>query len=402
MKRVFIIVLVFMGLIRISHAETCIFNVTVPETSYGCYIVGNFNNWNSIGVKMQKIDNKHYTVTLDESTFVAGVISSNLEYKYLQQSGDWVYVEKYADGSERPIRQFVSSPMTDVVERWATFYPPPLPNNMNVTIDVQVPKETKECYIVGNFNNWSGPRAPADSVKMKKIATNTDGTVIFEKTIYTSDANILSYHFCSGPDWVFEQADPTSDFHYPDVVSTVNSWKLIYNPSISGTANVTVKVPIGTSECYAVGSFCSWDLNQAIACQKVDETTFNFAIPNIMATEFELFNKRDWNYYDVDANGKQTINHKVILPADGNVIVTVSNWKYNLTDISEIDSEHARINIKDNQIVVENIKDRVELFDIRGCIIRKQKSSATFISSRLNPGLYILKTDGHTSKILIP
>ena len=86
------------------------YNVTVPAGTNTCYIAGNCTDWNF--TQMTKVDDTHYTITL-ETTKKDG-------YKYCSGS-DWAYVEKAADGSEMDNRTYATA---DVVAQWATVYDP--------------------------------------------------------------------------------------------------------------------------------------------------------------------------------------------------------------------------------------------------------------------------------------
>ena len=275
-----------------------------------------------------KVDDTHYTVTLDDATFASGVTVANMEYKYSSGNGaNYAYIEKNADGSELAAnRKYSDSNGTDVVARWASVYNPAvLPMPMNVTIDVLTPAGTIECYIVGNFNNWFGPTAPADSIKMTKLSTNPDGTVIFEKTIYTPDANILAYHFCSGPAWSFEQKTPTGDYHYPEVNPVVTEWKLIYDPSKVGDIHITATVPAGTDSVWIQGDYLGWDMTKAVEGIKNTDGTFSFTAPMVQAIQYRLYNKPDWAFGEADATGTEIPARAAEFPADANISITVVN-----------------------------------------------------------------------------
>ena len=86
------------------------YNVTVPAGTNTCYIAGNCTDWNF--TQMTKVDDTHYTITL-ETTKKDG-------YKYCSGS-DWAYVEKAADGSEMDNRTYATA---DVVAQWAKVYDP--------------------------------------------------------------------------------------------------------------------------------------------------------------------------------------------------------------------------------------------------------------------------------------
>jgi hypothetical protein len=101
--------------------ESLTYNVTVPEGTPLCYIVGAFNNWNVANAPlMTKIDDTHYTITLDNVTKAS-------EYKYTCGQS-WDYVELKADRTDVPNRTWSES---DVVEAWKD-----IPNSgLNSTID---------------------------------------------------------------------------------------------------------------------------------------------------------------------------------------------------------------------------------------------------------------------------
>ena len=83
----------------VEKTETLVYNVTVPEGTENCYIVGDFNVWGTF-VSMTKIDDTHYTITLDN-------VKKSSGYKYTCGES-WDYVEMQEDG------------VTDVANRtWA-------------------------------------------------------------------------------------------------------------------------------------------------------------------------------------------------------------------------------------------------------------------------------------------
>ena len=85
------------------------FNVTVPYGTHVCYIVGS-PSWEHL--KMQKVDDTHFTLTTDEL--------DGLAYKYC--AGDtWAFVEKLADGTHPADREYAES---DVVVAWNAIQDP--------------------------------------------------------------------------------------------------------------------------------------------------------------------------------------------------------------------------------------------------------------------------------------
>ena len=86
--------------------ETLVYNVTVPAHTFECYIVGEFNEWGTF-VPMEKVDDTHYTITLDN-------VYKTSKYKYTSGKG-WDYVEKTAAGEEIQDRTYQAN---DVVAKW--------------------------------------------------------------------------------------------------------------------------------------------------------------------------------------------------------------------------------------------------------------------------------------------
>lgn len=405
MKRLFTFVIALMSMfaaVQSAWAANVVFNVTVPTPTYQVWMVGSFQGWdNTKMVQMTKVDDTHYTLTLDDATFASGVTKDNMEYKYSSGNGDWTYIEKNADGSElAKNRKYADSNGTDVVAKWALVYNPTvLPKPMNVTIDVLTPAGTIECYIVGNFNNWFGPTAPTDSIKMKKTTTNPDGTIVFEKTIYSPDANKLAYHFCSGPAWSFEQT-PVIDYHYPEVNPIVTGWKLIYDPSKVGDIHITATVPAGTDSVWIQGDYLGWDMTKAVKGVKNTDGTFSFTAPLVQAIEYKLYNYPAWANVEGDGTGKEVANRKASFPTDANISVTVLEWLIP-TAVSEVKEAANIIYTRNSSIVVEGVTSQVEVFDITGRLLQTKKIVGTFISQSLHSGIYMVRVDGAVKKVAV-
>ena len=412
MKRIFTFAIALMSLLVTAKAATGVFNVTVPDGTNACYIIGGFvgSDWAiTKAVKCTKVDATHYTVTLDDATFVSGVTIDNMEYKYVSGPGDWAYVEKNADGTERGNRKFADASGTDVVAKWASVWKdvPPIPGYQ--TIDVLVPAGTFVCYIVGNFNGWAGPTAPADSCKMVQVGeTNPDGTKIFEKAVYTSDANKLAYHFCAGPDWAFEQSDPTGDYHFPDVNVIVNAWKKVFDPSTVGDVTVVATVPEGTGDkVWIQGGFNGWNFANGAGGQLMTKNgngTFSYTIKSIASTEYKLYNRQDWGFVEADSAGVEVKNRSVTA-TPGTAItenIKVIGWKqaYN-TKVTDVNKDNLRIYSNNNKIVVEGVLSTVELFSLDGRRVQSERLSGTFTSQNLNKGLYVVRVDGNARKVSV-
>jgi hypothetical protein len=377
----------------------------VPTGTNACYIIGNFNGWDQTkSVKMTMVDATHYQVTLDEANFNSGVTLANMQYKYCSGPGDWAYVEKDANGNELAANRTYAAGVADVVLKWASVWAdvPPIP--LNVTIDVLVPAGTFECYIVGNFNGWAGPTAPADSCKMVLVSTNTDGTKIFEKTIYTAYANKLAYHFCSGPDWSFEQSAPSGDYHYPEVQPVVTSWKAVFDPSTVGNINIVATVPLyGTgNHVYIQGGFNGWSWSSPKEMTKNADGTYSYLINNIASTEYKIYNGTDWGYVEVDATGTEVANRSVTATPQQTITqnITVIGWK-TIMALKQLNADNYKVYTNGHSIVVEGVTSQVEVYDASGRTMQSVKTMGTFTSRNLNAGLYILKVDGATRKVAL-
>ncbi len=430
MKRIFTFAIALMSLFassQLASAATAVFNVTVPAGTNACYIIGSFNSWDQTkSVKLTKVDATHYTVTLDEATFATGVTLATMQYKYCSGPGDWAYVEKYAGGGEihanrvytgtnvwvdtatppAPTETAIGTLGQDVVAQWAMIWADVPPKPMKVTIDVLVPAGTFQCYIVGTFNNWAGPSAPVDSCKMVNMGANPDGTIIFEKTIYSPDVNKLAYHFCSGPDWSFEQSAPTGDYKYPEVAPIVTAWKAIYDPTKLGNIDFVVTVPANTPKIWAVGSFQGWSQTNGLACTKNINGTFSFSVKNIQSMEFKMYNRLDasWGFVEVDALGVEVANRKATATPGTTITVpiTVIGWKQAFdTKVDEVSIDNYKIYSNNNKIVVEGVLSTVDLFSLDGRRVQTEKLSGTFTSQTLNKGLYVVRVDGATKKVSV-
>ena len=93
-----------------KELTTLTYNVTVPEGTYTCYIVGDMNGW-AFTNEMTKVDDTHYTITLDN-------VHDAMGYKYCS-GPDWAYEEKTAAGDPVGNRTYTEN---DVVEAWAAVY----------------------------------------------------------------------------------------------------------------------------------------------------------------------------------------------------------------------------------------------------------------------------------------
>ncbi len=232
------------------------YTVTVPTGTNACYIAGEMNSWSPTANPMTKIDDTHFTVTIDYATTA---------HKYVYLSGpDWAYEERAADGvSSVPDRIYSAN---DVVVKWKAVFTP------GVTYTVTVPAGTNACYLTGEMNNWSPTANPM---------TKVDAT---HYTLTLNDAlTSHKYLYLSGPDWDYEESEADgvtsrSDRTY-SAADVVIAWKAVFVPA-GFTYNVTV--PPGTTECKIEGAMNGWISS---SMTKIDATHYTITYPSALATD---------------------------------------------------------------------------------------------------------------------
>lgn len=398
----------FLTVFQFASAATATFNVTVPDGTNACYIMGNFtgSTWPiASAVKCTKVDATHYTVTLDEADFKDGVTLATLKYKYLSGGPDWAYVEKDEAGAEIGDRTFTASPQVDVVVKWALVWKDVDPIPMKVTIDAFVPLDVLQLYIVGTFNNWT---IPTDTTKMTLVETTPEGKV-YRISFTSADVNRLQYKFCAGPSWDYEQSS-SSNFAYPDVtlntaVETVSEFKKYFDPTKTGDIHITATVPAGTQRAWIMGSHLGWSWPKLEEGVKNTDGTFSFVAKNVMSMEFRLYNwNTEWSHPEADDADvtKERPNRVANYPADTNLAITVSAWRNEAPNgLKGLDADKYRVYTNNNSIVVEGVTSKAELFDISGRNLQAVNGVGTYTSQSLNKGLYIIRIDGATMKVAV-
>lgn len=97
------------ALATFASANALTYSVTVPNGTNDCYIAGEMNNWGF--TQMTKVDDTHYTITIDDATNTQG-------YKYCS-GPDWQFQELGSDGKEIENRSYSEN---DVVAQWQSVY----------------------------------------------------------------------------------------------------------------------------------------------------------------------------------------------------------------------------------------------------------------------------------------
>gem|GEM_PF-890448 len=232
------------------------YNVTVPAGTVTCYLAGDINSWSPTATPMTKVDDTHFTVTIDFAT---------TEHKYVYLSGpSWDYEERAADGiSAVPDRTY--SP-NDVVATWKALFL----NGLKYT--VKVPAGTNACYLTGQMNDWSATANP-----MTKVDA-THYTITLTNALTSQE-----YLYLCGPDWQYEECGADGITSIPNrtysEADEVIAWKAIYVPA-GFTYNVTV--PPGTAECKIEGAMNGW---VSSPMTKIDATHYSITYPSALATD---------------------------------------------------------------------------------------------------------------------
>ena len=162
------------------------FNVTVPYGTHVCYIAGS-PSWEHL--KMQKIDDTHFTLTTDEL--------DGLAYKYC--AGDtWTFVEKLADGALPADREYAES---DVVVAWNAIQDSEITileleddaANANWGGDWHIPSKEEMEELIDNCTwTWTAQ----NGVNGYKVTSKTNGNSIFLPAAgyrYDSSLNFAGY-----------------------------------------------------------------------------------------------------------------------------------------------------------------------------------------------------------------
>lgn len=405
MKKIFTLFLAFLSIFAfVQNASALEFRVVVPSPTYECWIVGNFNNWNNNQHKLTLVPGTTnvFTITLTTEQ-LGGQTASSIRYKYLSGGGDWAYVEKDVVGEEISDRLYPGPGVNDTVRTWAMVFNPnvaALPKN--VKIEAFVPVTVTELYVTGNFINWSSPGSAGTAMTWNKAESDQTGN-LFHATIFTEDANKLIYKFASGPSWVYEQSGP--DFKMPDVSLNsafhfVNDFKRIF-PGAANLKTVTFNVtaPAGTQQIFMMGSHWGWDGSSWHAGVKNPDNTFTFTVPNVDLIEYKYFSGTGWAFEERTAAGTSVSNRR----ADAQIATTFTDVieAWGTTSVPQINLDKYRVLTHNGVVTVEGVQSRVELFDIAGRTLQQLNTRGIFTSQVLKSGIYILRVDGATMKVMV-
>ncbi len=375
-------------LFLVQSVSALTYTVTVPAGTKACYITGEMNGWNPSATRLTKVNETTFSIDLPTAT-------ETMKYKYLS-GPEWKYTEKTSAGEDITDRTWSAA---DVVVNWASVF---ILDEREVTIEAFVPSDVKVLYLVGSFNGW---KSPSEEFKMTFSSATVDGK-IFTIKVSSVDATNMEFKLVAGPAWAYEQIDPKDNFKYGTTDNSkavvVNTFKAVFDPEKTGTINITATVPAGTDKVFIQGDFIGWDMTKAIEGVKNQDGTFGFSIPMVMSINYNLYNKADWDYVEADAVGVKFPDRSATFPQDANTSVTVIAWKKDVpSSVRSIKDAQNKMFTTNQILTIENVKSDVQILDISGRTLQKAIVTGSFVSNKLNKGLYIIKVDGATKKVSV-
>jgi len=392
------------------QAKALTYTVTVPDGTQACFIAGDMNAW-GLG-----------TSATSRMTLVAGATNqftidfpdakATDEYHYYC-GPDWSYVELKDDSTAFANGENRTWSDSDVVALWAKDF---VMDERMVSIQALVPNDVQELYITGQFNGWSGDFKNSP-YKMTLLSEDADGKVFSIDSISYIDAYNMQFKFVAGPDWAYQQSSDndgvngdgnyvfgtTEDIAYFDV----KLFDDIYDPSKVGDITITATVPEGTDRVWIQGSFAgwTWDDPDALEMTKQDDGTFTYTVTNVQSFTYKLYNWPDWTHaeYGEADSTKDIPDRSAAFDPEVNVInITVAGWLNEppTTALLPIAAGFKVVPVG-GQIVVNGLFSRVAVYDITGNMIQSVKTSGMFTSRSLPAGIYIVRVDNFSQKIIV-
>jgi len=382
------------------------YTVTVPDGTQACFVTGTMDGWSGPSVKnrMAKVDGvaNQFTIDIPNATETDA-------YKYYC-GPDWGYEELNADGGKAGDRSYTAS---DVVANWTKDF---VLDERTVSIQALVPSAVQVLYITGQFNGWSGDFANSP-YKMTLDSEDADGKVFSIDNISYLDVINMQFKFLAGPDWTYQQTSAndgtTSDgnFIYGTTEKTayfdVKFFQAIFNPTQAGDITVKATVPAGTDKVWIQGSFAgwTWDNPDPLEMTKQDDGTFTYTVKNVQAFSYKLYNWPDWSYCEyAEGNPSSDVPDRAATfdPDATTINVSVFGWRQDApAAIPQVSADKFNTYSVGRQIVVEGASSQVDIFNIAGQMIQSVKTSGAFTSKSLPAGVYIVRVDGVSQKLIV-
>ncbi|GAB1415486.1 hypothetical protein MASR2M117_08920 [Paludibacter sp.] len=380
----------------ILPAQAYTITANVPAQTKVVYMAGNFNGWNTTKNPMTKVSDGLFTADIDLTNFK----EENLDFKLC--AGDkWDYEQ--TDPGDNLIFKLADYPngLTVTINTFKAYQNPDA--KVDLKIEVLVPKNVVECYIVGSFNGWAAPSA---NTKMKFEGTEDDGN-IYSITINADPAG-LELKLCAGPSWDFEQTAGNLVYLASDPLGTftVNSFKSVFDPSKTGNITINATVPAGTSRVWIQGSFPgdSWSWDNLKEMTKNENGTFTYVTGLVMNLEYRLYNAPDWGHPEVgEADPTKDLPNRQVTYDPENPVknITVWGWKVNVSGVNNTIADDVKITFNSNSITVDGIKNKIAIYDITGKLVESRFTNQTYTSKFLQQGVYILKVDNGVRKVMV-
>jgi len=268
-------------------------------------------------------------------------------------------------------------------------------------LNVTVPLQTTICYVSGNFNAWS-----ITANQLTYISTdNTAGTKLFRVYLPYSFVGSGSFQIVAGTDWSFAASNgnitAVSSGMSQDVI--VPSFKAYPYPF---TINVTV--PVSVNDCYVAGGQWGWTLPtsaQKMTLVSTDASTKVFAISiydkapthSVSVKFLTGLNGTNWTYQQTQAA------NFAYSGTDASCNFTCDSFMAYAapSTIQTINSNTFSVKTIDRKIIVDGKFCNVTLFDLQGRLIQSQKNNTAYVYTNLTPGLYILRVDNYSFKLII-
>jgi len=402
MKRIFTLLTIVGFLLAFTwQAKALTYTVTVPDGTQACFIAGDMNGWSlSLDSRMTPVDGTTNQFTIDYP-------DANVTDGYHYYCGpDWAYAEVKADGTAFADGENRTWTDADVVEGWAKDF---VLDERTVTINVLVPSAVYEVYLVGNFNNWSSDFNNSP-YKMDFVSEDADGKV-FSVDVTWIDVINMQFKFVAGPDWTYQQTEDNYTYGSTDNVINIDekNFKAIFDPTKAGDITIKATVPDGTDKVWIQGSFIgwSWDDPDALEMTKQDDGTYTFTVPNVQAFSYKLYNWPDWahcEYAEGDPSSDVPDRTATFDPdnTDGIYPISVFGWRQDApTAIPQISADKFIVFSTTGQIAVEGAFSQVDIFNVTGQAIQSVKTSGAFTSKTLSAGVYIVRVDGVSQKVIV-
>ena len=262
-----------------------------------------------------------------------------------------------------------------------------------VTYTVQVPPQTNTVY----FCNWlSGGAGGWNWVEMQRIGDENKFTYMMDHP----DANPLDeYSYAAGPGWNYVETDAEGKEVQHAGWSELDV-AVAFRDYFAGTSlTYTVEAPAATKVVYIVGAPTGgW--GNFVEMQRVgDENKFSITIANVNADmAYEYCAGPGWEYEETDAEGNP-VTH-----AGWSALDVAAAFKdyYVPSGINRLPGKTGLITFCiNNTIAVSGIFKEVSIYDITGKKIQFEKATNQFESKPLNPGIYLVKIDKQSSKVVV-